>query len=84
MSTEIAPPVAPSIHFCSTAVIVPSPKVVSIVDSSVSIDTRAAAKLIALDAENTGLLYFLYLITLMIPTVNVVKVYAAIAIAVIM
>ena len=83
MSTEIAPPVAPSIHFCSAAVIVSSLKVVSIVDSSVSIDTRAAAKLMALAAENTGLLYFLYFITLTIATVNAVKVYAAIAIAVI-
>ena len=83
IKAEIAPPVAPSIHFCSTAVIVPSPKVVSIVDSSVSIDTSAAAKLIALDAEKTGLLYLRYFTTLTIATVNAVKVYAAIAIAVI-
>ena len=84
MSREIAPPVAPSIHFCSTADMVPSLKAVSIVDSSVSIDTRAAARLIAFDAENTGLLYFLYLITFTIAKLNEVKVYAAIAIAVIM
>ena len=74
MSTEIAPPVAPSIHFCSTAVIVPSLKVVSIVDSSVSIDTRAAAKLMALAAENTGLLYLRYFTKLMMATVIEVKV----------
>ena len=83
MSTEIAPPVAPSIHFCSTAVIVPSLNVVSIVDSSVSIDTRAAAKLMALAAENTGLLYLRNLKKLIIAVVIVVKVYAAIAIVVI-
>ena len=56
----------------------------SIVDSSVSIDTSAAAKLIAFDAEKTGLLYFLYFTTLIIATVKDVKVNAAIAIAVIM
>ena len=83
MSTEIAPPVAPSIHFCSTAVIVPSLNVVSIVDSSVSIDTRAAAKLMALAAENTGLLYLRNLKKLIIAVVIVVKVYAAMAIVVI-
>jgi len=58
--------------------------VVSIVDSSVNIDTSAAAKLIALDAEKTGLLYFLYFMTLTIAVVSAVNVYAAIAIAVIM
>ena len=41
------------------------------------------AKLIAFAAENTGLLYLLYFTALMIATVNAVKVYAAIAIAVI-
>ena len=80
---DIAAPVSPSISFCSDTDIVLSLKVVSIVDSSVSIDTRAAAKLMAFDAEKTGLLYFLYLITLIIATANVVNVYAAIAIAVI-
>ena len=49
--SEITPPVTPSIIFCSIAVIVSSLNVVSIVDSSVSIETSAAAKLIALDAE---------------------------------
>jgi len=73
----------PSIIFCSVALIVPSLNVVNIVDARVSIDTQAAAKLIAFEAEKTGLLYFLYLITLTIATVNAVKVYAAIAIAVI-
>lgn len=84
ISKEIVPPVAPNIHFCWVAVIVSPPNVVSIVDSSVSIDTNAAAKLIALAAENTGLLYFLYFTTLIIANVNAVKAYAAIAIAVIM
>ena len=56
----------------------------SIVDSNVSIDTQAAAMLIVLLANNMGLLYLRYLMRLMIATVNVVNVYAAIAIAVIM
>ena len=83
INAETAPPVAASSHFCPSAVSVPSSKELSMVDSSVSIDTSAAARLMALDAENTGLLYFLYLMTLTIATVNAAKVYAAIAIAVI-
>ena len=56
---------------------------VSSVEVNVSIDTQAAAKLMALEAEKTGLLYFLYRTTLTMATVNAVNVYAAIAIAVI-
>ena len=59
-------------------------KVVSIVDSNVSIDTQAAAMLMVLLADNMGLLYLRYFMRLMIAMVNVVNVYAAIAIAVIM
>jgi len=80
----MAPPVAPSIHFCIAGVMLESLNVVSMVDSRVSIDTSAAARLMAFDAENTGLLYFLYFTTFTIATVNAVNVYAAIAIAVIM
>lgn len=81
---ETATPTLPSIIFWEITSIVPSLNVVSIVEVSVSIDTHAAAKLIALEAENTGLLYFLYFITFTIAAVKAVKVYAAIAIAVIM
>ena len=76
-------PTLPSIIFWVSTSIVPSLKVVNIVDVSVSIDTQAAAKLIALDAEKTGLLYFLYLTTLTIAIEKEVNVYAAIAMAVI-
>lgn len=54
--------------------IVPSLKVVSIVEVRVSIEVEAAARPIALVAENTGLLYLLYFTALMIATVNAVKV----------
>ncbi len=74
----------PSIILREARDIEPSLKVVSIVDSNVSIDTQAAAMLIVLLANNMGLLYLRYLMRLMIATVNVVNVYAAIAIAVIM
>ena len=74
MNKQIAPPVQPSIILLSIGVIVPSLKVVSIVDSKVSIETQAAARLMALDAENTGLLYFRYLITFIIAIVSEVKV----------
>ena len=83
INTEITPPVQPRNVFLVIAFILPSPKVVSMVASKVSIDTQAAARLIALDAEYTGLLYFLYLITFTIATVSAVNVYAAMAIAVI-
>jgi len=63
--------------------IVPSPKVVSIVDSSVNIDTHAEARLIALDAEYTGLLYLRYFTVLIMASVREVNVYAAMAIVVI-
>ncbi|MBQ6857702.1 MAG: hypothetical protein IJO13_11445 [Lachnospiraceae bacterium] len=83
-NAETAAPVAPSIILRETRDIEPSLKVVSMVDSNVSIDTQAAAMLIILLADNMGLLYFRYLIRLMIAMVNVVNVYAAMAIAVIM
>ena len=50
-------------------------KVVSIVDSNVSIDTQAAAMLMVLLADNMGLLYLRYFMRLMIAMVNVVNVY---------
>ena len=62
---------------------VPSPNVVSIVDSSVSMDTHADARLIAFDAEYTGLLYLRYFTVFMIASVKEVNVYAAIAMVVI-
>ena len=80
---ETAMPTPPNISFRVRASIVPSLNVVSIVDVNVSIDTQAAAKLMALDAEKTGLLYFLYLTTLTMAIVKEVNVYAAIVIAVI-
>ena len=83
INTNTAPPTDESISLRDIISIVPSLKVVNIVDVSVIIDTHAAAKLMALDAEYTGLLYLRYLTILTIATVNVVKVYAAIAIVVI-
>ena len=81
---DTAKPTQASIIFCSVVPIVPSLKVVNRVEVRVSIDTQAAAKLIAFDAEKTGLLYFLYLTTFTMATVKAVNVYAAMAIAVIM
>ena len=83
INADITPPLAPSMIFCVSISIVPSLKVVSIVDSSVSIETQAEAKLIAFEAEYTGLLYLRYLITFMIAKVKEVKVYAAIIMVVI-
>ena len=80
---ETAAPVDPSIILCESASISVPLKVVSIVDSRVSIDTAAAARDIALAAEYTGLLYFLYLTAFTIARGTAVKVYAAIAIVVI-
>jgi len=73
----MTPPVQPSKIFLVIASMVPSPKVVSIVASRVNIDTHAEAKLTALDAEYTGLLYLRYFTILIIATVKAVKVYAA-------
>lgn len=81
--TEITPPVQPRKIFLVIAPMVPAPKVVSIVASRVSIDTQAEARLIAFDAEYTGLLYLRYFTILIIAIVNAVKVYAASAIVVI-
>lgn len=83
INTEIAPPVAPSKIRRSVKFIVPSPKVVSIVDSSVSIETHADVREIAFDAEYTGLLYLRYFITSMMANVREVNVYAAKAMVVI-
>ena len=83
IKTEIAPPDAPSRILRVVKSIVPSLNVVSIVDSKVSTDTTADARLIALDAEYTGLLYLRYLTVLIMASVSEVKVYAAMAIVVI-
>ena len=53
------------------------------VDSNVSIDTHAAARLMALDAEYTGLLYLRYFTVFTMARASEVNVYAAIAIVVI-
>lgn len=83
MKAEITPPDTPSKMRRSLRPIDPSPKVVSIVDSSVSMDTHAEARLMAFEAEYTGLLYLRYFTELIIAKVNEVNVYAAIAIVVI-
>ena len=83
MKMDTAAPVNPSISLSVEASISAPPKVVSIVDSSVSTDTAAAAKDIALAAEYTGLLYFLYLTALTIAIGMARKVYAAMAMVVI-
>ena len=57
--------------------------VVSIVDSSVSIDTQAEARLIAFEAEYTGLSYWRYFIMLIIANAIVINVYVAKVIVVI-
>ena len=59
------------------------PKVVNIVDSSVSTETQAAAREIILDAESMGLLCLRCFIAFIIDIVNDVKVYVAIVIVVI-
>jgi hypothetical protein len=51
INAEITPPLAPSIILREVRSIVSPPNVVSIVDSSVSIETQATARLIAFDAE---------------------------------
>lgn len=53
------------------------------VDSRVSTDTHADARLIAFDAEYTGLSYLRYLTVFIIASVSDVNVYAASAIVVI-
>ena len=83
INADISPPDTPRKMRRSVKDIVSLPKVVSIVDSSVNIDTHAEARLTILDAEYTGLLYFRYFIVLIIATVSEVNVYAASAIVVI-
>ena len=63
--------------------VVSFPKVVSMVDSNVSIDTHADARLIAFDAEYTGLPILRYFTVFIIARTRDIKVYAAIAIVVI-
>ena len=75
IKAEITPPLEPSKILRSANDIVPSLNVVSIVDSSVSIETQAAASPIAFDAEYTGLLYLRYLTTFIIAIVIVPNVY---------
>ena len=83
INTEMTLPLVPKKILRVNVSIVPSLNVVSIVDSSVSMDTHAAARLIALDAEKIGLLYFRYFTMLIMAMVNAVNVYVAIAMAVI-
>ena len=73
-TSKTANPTIPKITFCSLSPIVPSLNVVSMVDVSVSMETHAAAKLIVFEAENTGLLYFLYFTIFMIANVKAVNV----------
>ena len=81
-NTHTAIPVSKVIMLCiSASVDVPNAENIAV--SSVSIETAAAARLIARDAESTGLSNFLYLTTLIIAKVIEVKVYAASAIVVI-
>ena len=82
INTEITHPLDVSITFL-IKLSEGSPKVVSIVDSRVSIETQDAARLIAFTEKYTGLLYFLYFIRFTIAAVNEKKVYAARVIVVI-
>ena len=75
IKAEITSPLEPSKILRSANDIVPSLNVVSIVDSSVSIETQAAASPTAFDAEYTGLLYLRYLTTFIIAIVIVPNVY---------
>ena len=83
INTEITPPLAPSIILRAVRSIEPSLNVVNMVDSNVSIDTHAAARLMAFDAEYTGLLYLRYFTVFTMARASEVNVYAAIAIVVI-
>ena len=77
ITPETARPTPPSSIFCVSTSMLASLKAVSMVEVSVSIDTQAAAKLIAWQAEKTGLLYFLYFTMFTIAAANETKVYAA-------
>ena len=83
INADITPPDIPSKMRRPVKLIVPLPKVVSIVDSSVNMDTHADARLIAFEAEYTGLLYLRYVIVFIIANVRDVNVYAAKAMVVI-
>lgn len=83
INADITPPDMHSRMRLSVKLIVPLPNVASIVDSSVNIDTHAEARLIAFEAEYTGLLYLRYFTVLIIASVSEVNVYAAKAMVVI-
>lgn len=83
INMEITPPEVPSMILRVVRFIVSSPKVVSMVDSRVSMDTHADARLIAFDAEYTGLPILRYFTVFIIALARDIKVYAAIAIVVI-
>ena len=69
IKTDITALLTPSRIRRSASDRLPSPKVVSIVDSRVSIETQAEARAIACEAEKTGLSVCRFLITFAIATV---------------
>ena len=73
INTDTTVPVSASIS-CLKKTLSVSPKVLSIVDSNVIIDTLAAARLMILDAEYIGLLYLRYRTRLMSAIVTDAKV----------
>jgi hypothetical protein len=83
INADITPPDMHSRMRLPVKLIVPLPNVVSIVDSSVNIDTHAEARLIVFEAEYTGLLYLRYFTVLIIASVSEVNVYVAKAMVVI-
>ena len=83
INAATAPPVSARKSFLVYVSTVCAPKVESIVASRVSIDTLAAARLIAFVDVYTGLLYFRYFMIFTIAKVSEVKVYAARAMVVI-
>ena len=83
INSEIAPPESAKKSLRVARLVLSPPKVVSIVDSSVNTETLAAARLIALEAEYTGLPNLRYFITFTIAIPSEPKVYAAIAMVVI-
>ena len=70
---DIAPP-DEARKICRVKMLIFLPNVVSIVDSNVSIDTHADAKLIDFEAKYTGLLFLRYLTILIMASVKEVKV----------
>ena len=80
---DVAPPDNAKNILLYASSIVSLPNVVSMVDSRVNMDTQADARLIAFEAEYTGLLYLRYFTVFIIASINDVNVYAANAIVVI-